>query len=209
LPVAAWGWASGSTVWWLTASPGPAREWAVRGPAEFSPESLRPGRRVRDPVGRSVVVVAGGMVALVGAPADLPPPTSVVRPVSSGVARLAGVGDGGFAGAAGVVTWTGCSAALAERLAGGRPGGFNDPPGVVGVVVTLRGVREVGLESTAVGGGSARLCGSVSGGGPVPTLARSAGALVDFVVAALVAACAAFARTRNADAMAVAVRPNR
>jgi hypothetical protein len=155
------------------------------------------------------VVVADGTVALVGAPTELPPPTSVVTPLSTRVERLAGAGDGVFAGGAGVVTSTSCWPGLAEPLAGRSPGRRNSPPGEVGMVVTLRSARELGLESTAVRGPSTRLSGPDSGGELVLTLARSAEALFDSVVAALVAASAAFAQTRKAKAMAVAVRPNR
>lgn len=119
------------------------------------------------------MVLADGTVALVGAPAEFPPPTGVVRSLSPRLERRAGVGDGVFVGAAGVVTVACCWPGVAAPLAGGRPGGVENVPGGV-AVVALRGAREVGLGSMAVRGPSTRLRGPVSGGGLVAALARSA-----------------------------------
>ena len=158
--------------------------------------------------GAVVVVVADGTVALVGAPAEFPPPTGVVIPLSTRVERLAGVGAGVFVGAAGVVTCTSCWPGVAEPLAGRPHRGLDNPPEVVGVAVTLRSDPEVRLESTAVRGPSTRLRGPDCDGELVPTVARRAEAPFDSVVAAVVPASAAFAQTPKANAMAVAIRPN-
>jgi hypothetical protein len=51
-------------------------------------------------------------------------------PVSKPIERLAGVDDGAFAAAAGVVTGTSCWPGFAEPLAGGPLVALNNPPGV-------------------------------------------------------------------------------
>ena len=152
-------------------------------------------------VGAVVVVVADGTVALVGAPAEFPPPASGVPPVSTRVAWLAGVGAA-LAGAAGVVTCTSCWTGVAEPLARGPLAGLNDPPLVVVVVVvetlrvvavTLRSAREVRLESTAVRVASTRFRVPVSDAELLPTSTGEAEAPFALVVEAIVPACAAFA----------------
>lgn len=80
--------------------------------------------------GTVVVAVAGGRVALVGSPAEFRPPIGRVAPVSTPMERLAGVDDGAFAAAAGVITGTSCWPGFAEPLAGGPLVALNNPPGV-------------------------------------------------------------------------------
>ena len=149
-------------------------------------------------VGAVVVVVADGTVVLVVAPAEFPPPTSGATLVSTGVAWLAGVGAG-LAGAAGVVTCTGCWPGVAEPLAGAPLEGLNDPSVVVAaaaavvVAVTLRGAREVRLESTAVRVASTRVRVPVSDAELLPASTGAAEAPFDSVGETIVAACAAFA----------------
>ena len=146
------------------------------------------------------MVVADATVALVGAPAEFPPPTSGVTPMSTPVAWLAGVGAA-VAGAAGVVTCTSCWPGVAEPLAAGPLEGLNDPPVVVAaaaaavavVAVTLRSAREVRLESTAVRVASTRFRVPVCDAELLPTSTGEAEAPFGLVVEAVVAAWAAFA----------------
>ena len=144
------------------------------------------------------MVVADATVALVGAPAEFPPPTSGVTPMSTPVAWLAGVGAA-VAGAAGVVTCTSCWPGVAEPLAGGPLVGLNNLPVVVAVAVaavvavTLRSAREVRLESTAVRVASTRFRVPVCDAELLPTSTGEAEAPFASVVEAVVAAWAAFA----------------
>jgi hypothetical protein len=141
-------------------------------------------------VGAVVVVVAGGTVAPVGAPAEFPPPTSGDTAISTPGDGPAGVGDAGVAGAAGAVTSTSCWPGVAEPLAGGPLVGLNNPPLVV---VTLRIAREVRLESTAVRVPSTRLRVLVSDAELLPTSTGDAEAPFVAVVEVIVSASAAFA----------------
>ena len=142
------------------------------------------------------MVVADGTVALVGAPAEFPPPTGGVTPMSTRVAWLAGAA---LAGAAGVVTCTSCWPGVAEPLAGGPLVGLNNLPVVVAVAVaavvavTLRSAREVRLESTAVRVASTRFRVPVCDAELLPTSTGEAEAPFASVVEAVVAAWAAFA----------------
>ena len=122
--------------------------------------------------------------------------------MSTPVDGLAGVGDAGLAGAAGVVTCTSCWPGVAEPLAAGLLVGLNDPPVVVAAVaaavvvavaVTLRNAREVRLESTAVRVASTRLRVPVSDAELLPASTGEAEAPFALVVEAIVAAWAAFA----------------
>jgi hypothetical protein len=70
--------------------------------------------------------------------------------MSTRVDGLAGVGDGGLAGASGVVTCARCCPGVAEPLAGGPLVGLTNPPVLVAAVVTLRVAREVRSELTTV-----------------------------------------------------------
>ena len=152
--------------------------------------------------GTVTVVVADGTVAPVGAPAELPPLASGVIPTSTRAECLAGVGDAAFAGSAGVVTCAGCWPGVAEPLASGMLVGLDNPPGVV---VTPRRAGEVRLASTAVRVRSTGLRVPVSDM-EIP-LTSTTEAPFDSVVAAIVAASAAFAQTPETSALAVAIRP--
>ena len=153
--------------------------------------------------GAVVVVVAKRTAALVGAPAEWPPTTSGMTPTSTRVERLAGVGDEASAGSVDVVIGPSCWPGVAKALSGGPLVGPNNPPGVV----ALRGAREVRLESRAVRVPFTRLRGPVSGAQLVPTGTREAEAPLDLAVEAIVQASAAFAYTREANVLTMAVRP--
>jgi hypothetical protein len=103
-------------------------------------------------VGTVVVVVAGGAVALVGAPAESSLPTGEAPPIPAWADSSAGVGNPGSAGAAGVVTWTSFWRGVVRRLAAERPVGVNTAPDAVAGagVPMLLGDREARLESTVV-----------------------------------------------------------
>lgn len=148
------------------------------------------------------MVVAGGTVTLVGAPAEFPPPARGVTPMSTGGAWLAGIGGAALAGAAGVVTCTSCWLNVAEPLAAGPLVGLNIPPVVTAalaaaaaavVAVTLRSARDVRLESTAVRVPSTRFRVPVIDAELLPTSTGEAEAPFALVVEAIVAACAPFA----------------
>ncbi len=143
--------------------------------------------------GTVVVAVADGTVALVGSPSEFRPPMGGVTPVSTPIERLAGVDDGAFAAAAGVVTGTSCWPGFAEPLAGGPLVALNNPPGMVGLGARVRGVPEVGLESTAVRVPSTTLGVPVSDVDLVPGDTTKADAPFDSGGEAIVAAGATYA----------------
>jgi hypothetical protein len=149
------------------------------------------------------VVVADGAVPRMGARAEPRPPMSGVTTTSTRLERPAGVGGAVFAGASVAMT---CPPRVAEPPSGGPPVGLKNPP-VVAVVMTLRSVREVRLESAVARVASTRVRGPASDAEPVPTGTTETEALFGSVVDAIVTASAAFAQTPQANALAVANRP--
>jgi hypothetical protein len=89
---------------------------------------------------------------------------------------LAGVGDAGLAGAAGVVACARCCPGVAGPLAGGPLVGLTNPPVLVAAVVTLRIARAVRSELTTVRVPSTRLGVPVCDAQLLPASTGEAGA---------------------------------
>jgi hypothetical protein len=163
--------------------------------------------------GTVVVLEAVGTVALGIAPRESLPATSAVI----GAGWVAGGGTAALAGAAGVMTCTGCWSGVPEPLAAAgslvgltaaRPlVGLIHPAGVVVAAMLLRGARGVRLASTTVRVSSTRLRVPVSDAELASTGTEEAKAPSDTVVEATVTASAGLAWTPKANAPAVAIRP--
>ena len=155
------------------------------------------------------MLVADGTVTLVGAPAEVSPPTSVVTPTSTPGDGLTGVDDPAVAGAAGGVTCTSCWPGVAEPLVGGPLVGLNNLPGALGVVVVRR-PREARSESTAVSVPSTRLVVWVVSDWELPPgTTDDAGAACWSVLGGTAFASPGPANTPQAKAVAAATAPKK
>jgi hypothetical protein len=142
---------------------------------------------------------------VVGALAESQLPMGGVIPTSTRLEWPAGVGGAAFAcGVVGVTSPSRCPG-VAEPLSDWSPVGLSNPP-VVAVVMTLRSVREVRLESAVARVASPRVRGPASDAEPVPTGTTETEAPFGSVVDAIVTASAAFAQTPQANALAVTNR---